>query len=216
MSRVDELIDTLARDAAPVRPLKPPVRRALIWLAIVGLISSLLIYAAADVHSLAARYPGREALMALEMVAMLTTGVLATVGAFCTAIPGRSPRWLLAPLLPFAAWMLLSGAGCYHLFMRGGASGLEVGHSLDCLVFIVVVSLLLGAPLLWLLSRARPIEALRVALLGGLGSAAIAAFILQFFHPFAVTFVDLTIHLIAIALVVGTAALLNRRSLLPA
>jgi ABC-type thiamin/hydroxymethylpyrimidine transport system permease subunit len=78
------------------------------------------------------------------------------------------------------------------------------------------VSLPLGATLVWLLSRARPIDPLPVAMLGGLGTAAIAAFILQFFHPFAVTFVDLAIHLVAIAAVVGVTALLNRRTLSPA
>jgi hypothetical protein len=55
-----------------------------------------------------------------------------------------------------------------------------------------------------------------VALLGGLGTAAAAAFLLQFFHPFAVTFIDLAIHLLSIALVVGAAALINRRALSPA
>jgi uncharacterized membrane protein len=52
--------------------------------------------------------------------------------------------------------------------------------------------------------------------LGGLGTAALAAFILQFFHPFAVTFVDLAFHLMAIAIVVSAAALLKRRTLSPA
>jgi hypothetical protein len=74
----------------------------------------------------------------------------------------------------------------------------------------------LGAPLLWRLSRASPIEPLPVALLGGLGAAALAAFLLQFFHPFAVTFIDLAVHLVSIGLVVGVAALLRRRTLSPA
>jgi uncharacterized membrane protein len=63
------------------------------------------------------------------------------------------------------------------------------------------------------LSRAAPIDPLPVALLGGLGVAAIAAFLLQFFHPFAVTFVDLGIHLIAILLVVAVTGLLQRRAM---
>jgi apolipoprotein N-acyltransferase len=82
--------------------------------------------------------------------------------------------------------------------------------------FIVGSSLLLGVPLTWLLSRARPIEPLPVALLGGLGAAALGAFTLQFFHPFAVTFIDLSFHLVAIAIVVGLAAMLNQRTLSPA
>jgi hypothetical protein len=55
-----------------------------------------------------------------------------------------------------------------------------------------------------------------VAVLGGLGTAAIAAFLLLFFHDTAVTFIDLAMHLAAILLVVGAAALLRRQTLSPA
>ncbi len=216
MNRMDALIDTLAADARPVRPLKPPLVRAAGWIALVGLIGGIAVHLLADVQQLLARYDGRAEMLALEMIAMLATGLLAIAGAFLVAIPGRSRRWLFAPIAPFIAWLVLSGAGCYRNLVRSGSSGLEMGHSLDCLVFILGVSLPLGATLLWLLSRARPIDPLPVALLGGLGTAALAAFMLQFFHPFAVTFVDLSIHLLAIAVVVGATALLNRRTLSPA
>lgn len=215
MNRVDTLIEALAADVSPVKPLRPPLARAAGWFAVVALIGGLAVYLLADVRHLLARYDGRSEMMALEMAAMLATALLAIAGAFLVAIPGRSRRWLFAPVAPFAAWLLLSGAGCYRHLVRSGSSGPEVGGSLDCLLFILGVSLPLGATLVWVLSRARPIDPLPVALLGGLGTAALAAFILQFFHPFAVTFVDLAIHLVAIAAVVGATGLLNRRTLSP-
>lgn len=216
MSRVDALIDTLAADAPAVRPLRPPLTRAATWIATVALLGGLAVYLMADVKLLLSRYTGREAMLALEMLAMLATGVLAVVGAFFLAIPGRSNRWRFAPVAPLIAWVLLSGAGCYRDFVRTGSSGLEIGHSLDCLIFILMVSVVLAPPLIWLLARARPIDPLPVAVLGGLGIAAVAAFILQFFHPFAVTFVDLFVHLLAIATVVAVTAMANRRTLAPA
>jgi hypothetical protein len=216
MTELDRLIDTLAGDARPVTPLRSPLERALGWLGAVGLLSGLAIYSFSDAHSLWAYSAGREDELALQMAAMLATGVLAVIGAFFVAIPGRSRRWLLAPAAPFAAWLLLTGLGCYRDLLRTGPSGVELGHSVDCLTFILSVSLPLAAPLVWLLARARPIDPLPVAVLGGLGTAALAAFILQFFHPFAVTFVDLAFHLIAITIVVSAAALLNRRTLSPA
>lgn len=213
--RVDVLIDALAADARPVRPLHAPLKRAAAMLGSVALIGGLALYLLGDVRQLLDRYSGREGLLVVEMGAMLATGVLAVIGAFFVSIPGRSKRWLLAPLPTFVAWLLLSGAGCYDGLVRG-SSGMKTGHSIDCLSFIVATSLVFGAPLLWRLSRASPIEPLPVALLGGLGTAALAAFLLQFFHPFAVTFMDLAVHLVAIGLVTGAAALLNRRMLLPA
>ncbi|HKF71361.1 MAG TPA: hypothetical protein VKB68_06405, partial [Stellaceae bacterium] len=53
------------------------------------------------------------------------------------------------------------------------------------------------------LRRARPLAPVRVAAIGGLGVAAIAAFLLQFFHPFDVTTLDLSVHIVAIAIVIG-------------
>jgi hypothetical protein len=216
MNRVDALIETLAADAHPLRPLRPPLARAASWIAAAMLLGGIALYLLGDVQQLLARYQGREGTLALEMSAMLATGLLSAVGAFFLAIPGRSKRWLLAPIVPLTAWLLLSGVGCYDQLVQSGASDFEVGHSFDCLIFILSVSVVLGPTLIWLLSRARPIEPVPVALLGGLGVAALAAFTLQFFHPFAVTFVDLTIHILAIAIVVGVVTALNRRTLSPA
>ena len=214
--RPDELIAALAADATPVQPLKPPLKRAAALLGAGALGSGLALFLVGDVRQLLDRYAGREDVLVIEMGAMLVTAVLAVIGAFFMSIPGRSKHWLLAPLPSFLVWLLLSGAGCYDDFVRQGASGLEIGHSMDCLIFILATSVVLGAPLLWRLSRASPIEPLPVALLGGLGAAALAAFLLQFFHPFAVTFIDLAVHLVSIGLVVGVAALLRRRTLSPA
>lgn len=212
----DELIEALAAEARPVRPLAGPMKRALATLAVAAVVGGLVILGLGDARQLLARYSGREALMALEMAAMLATGLLAVVGAFFVSVPGRSKQWLLTPLPPFLVWLLLSGLGCYGELVQRGSSGWEIGHSIDCLLFIVATSLLLGAPLIWRLSRATPIEPLPVAVLGGLGTAALAGFLLQFFHPFAVTFIDLAVHVAAILLVVSAAALINRRALAPA
>lgn len=216
MNAVEDLLERLARDASPVRPLRSPLTRALSWLIGVAILSGLAIALWGDARALFSNYRGREQMMAFEMSAMLATGLLAIVSAFVVAVPGRSRGWAVLPLAPLAAWLLLSGAGCYRDLVRNGAAGLEVGHSFDCLVFIVTVSGLLGVPLIALLARARPIDPLPVALLGGLGSAALAAFILQFFHPFAVTLIDFGFHLVAVLLVILVSALLNRRTLSPA
>ena len=214
--RTDDLINKLAADARPVRPLASPLKRAATMLGLLALGGGLALFLLGDWSQLRDRYAGREGMLVLEMSAMAATAVLATAGAFFLSIPGRSRWWQLAPILPFLLWLLLSGAGCYSDLVRGGPSGWEIGHSVDCLIFILAVSLVVGAPLIWRLSRALPIDPVPVALLGGLGTAAASAFMLQFFHPFAVTFLDLAVHVAAIGLVVGATALINRRALSPA
>ena len=215
-SRADSLIDRLAAEVRPVRPLRAPALRALMALATIVVAASIAVAVLGDASELRDRYAGREALLALEMAAMLATAVLAIVAAFFVSIPGRSKRWIAAPIPFFAVWLLVSGLGCYGDFVRRGGVEWELGESLHCLSFILATSAVLAPLLVWRLARAKPIDPLPVALLGGLGVAASSAFVLQFFHPFTVTFIDLAVHLVAILVVVGTMGLLNRRTLAPA
>lgn len=212
-ARTDALIAALAAEARPIAPLAPPLRRALTILGVIAFVGLIAIIWRGDWSALAARYAGREDIMMLENAAMLATGALAVIGAFFLSIPGTSRRWMLAPVLPFIAWVTLSGAGCYDHFLRNSASGWGLRHSVDCLLFILGVSLVLAVPLIWRLSRASPIDPLPVAVLGGLGTASLAALLLQFFHPFAVTFLDLGVHLLAVASVVAVMAAIRHRAL---
>ncbi len=212
----DALVDALAAQARPVTPLAPPLRRAVVTLLPLVLAGAGLIAMAGDMPGMRSRYAGRETLMAVEMAAMLATALLAVGAAFALAIPGRSRRWALAPVPPLLVWLGASGLGCLGDLERMGSRGWTVGHGGDCLRFSVGAGIPIGALLLWRLSRARPIEPLPVALLGGLGAAAFAAFLLQFFHPLGLTLLDLGVHLGAVALVVGLASLARRPLLAPA
>ncbi len=212
----EELIAALASEAQPVKPLAPPLKRALATLAMLAALAAAAILLLSDWSLLLVRYAGREHFMLLEIAATLATGALAVTGAFFISIPGRSKRWLLAPIIPFVAWLTLSGLGCYHDLIVNGRSGWQLGPSLECLLFIIAASLVLSLPLVWRVSRARPVDPVPVALLTGVGAAAFSAFLLQFFHPFTVTFMDLAVHLAGILMVVAAMALLNRRALAPA
>jgi hypothetical protein len=211
----DRLVETLAGQARPVEPLAPPLRRAALTLVPVALVGAVLVLMLGDVRGMAARYAGREALMAVEMGAMLATALLGVTGAFMLSVPGRSRRWLLAPLPTFLLWFATSGLGCVGDLAHFGPDGWRLG-SADCLVFILSAGVPIGGLMLWRLSRARPINPFPVALLGGLGAAALAAFLLQFFHPFGLTVVDLGLHFVAVLIVVALAALSRRRTLAPA
>ncbi|MGQ0588983.1 MAG: NrsF family protein [Sphingosinicella sp.] len=218
MSRptTDELIDSLAAGVPPVKPLVPPLRRGLAALAVLAIAGTALVLAFGDADGLLARYAGRETRLALELGAMLLTAALALLGAFAVSIPGRSRRWLPAPVPALLAWVGLSGAGCYEHFVATGSAGALPGESADCFRFLLVGSLIVGLPILWLLARARPVEPLPVAALGSLGAAAATAFLLQFFHPFQMTLADLGVHLFAVVLIVLAASLTRRLTLKPA
>ena len=203
MVETERLITDLADALEPVRRLRPPAVRALAWLAAVTALGTLLILRYADLEVFRARMVSPRVM--LECIATALTAIAGIIAAFELAVPGRSPRWALLPAAPFLLWLASSGLGC----LQNGL-GHDARESLHCFVFIAAASVPLAASLLWMLRRARPIAPLPVAGLGALGAAATAAFLLEFFHPFDVTVIDLALHLAAVMLVIGVLMLLRR------
>jgi len=191
------LIEALAAKAQPVKRLRPPALRAALWLGAVGILIALAIWLFSDLTLSMRRL--ENARLDWEMAGMLLTGILAVVAAFHLSLPDRSAAWALLPLPPLALWLASMGFNCYRQWF---IDGWALGSSWDCLKFIVGVSVPLSVSLLYLLHRAAPLAPVRVAAMGGLGVASIAAFALQFFHPFDVTFMDLATQMIVVGLVV--------------
>ncbi len=211
MSEVTErLIERLAAEAQPVRRLPPPIRRATLWLLAVAVAAAVAILAFSDLGVFAHR--AQDPQLVLDMIATLITGIAAVIAAFELSLPDRSPAWALLPLPSLAAWVATSGYGCYRHWITFGPDGWELGESAHCFRFILAVSVPLGISLMLLLRRSHPLAPVRVAAIGGLGIAALAACLLQFFHPFDVTLLDLSVHVVAIAIVIATTSLWARWS----
>ena len=206
----DELIGALRRGLAPVRPLPRPVFRAALWLGLVTAIISAALLRWANPAIIASRTA--EPRLALECAAALLTGITAVVAAFYLSLPDHTRLWRYAPLPPLLLWIATSGLGCLQYGAGLGPAGDRLGESRHCFMFIVLISAPLSVLLYGVLRRARPLEPLPVALCAALGVAALAAFVLQFFHPFDTTVVDLSAHLAAVAVVVALAGL-SRRAL---
>ena len=203
--RVDELIQRLAGDAGPVRRLRPPVTRAIVWLLGVATLSTVAVLAFADTGLFMSRAGDRK--LQLELIGTLLTGIAAIVAAFHLSLPDRPAVWALLPLPPLVLWIASSGYSCWRRWLTFGPEGWSLGESAECFGMILAVSVPLGIGLFLALRQARPLAPVPVAVTGGLGVAAIAAVLLQFFHPFDVTFMDLGVHIVTVGLVIlGSAA----------
>ncbi len=196
----ENLIERLIADAAPVRRLRPPLVRASLWLLSVAAAVALAAYLFADLEVFVRRASGGELLT--ELIATILTAITAAIAAYQLSLPDRSPRWFLLPLAPLAIWVASAGYSCYRQWLVFGAGGWEIGDSANCMMFILLASVPLGASLFIFLHRAAPLSPLPVAAMGGLAAAAMAAVALQFFHPFDVTFMDLGVHAAAMAIVI--------------
>jgi hypothetical protein len=203
--KTDQIIEQLAADLTPVRVLAAPWRRALLWLLVVSAISAAAVLRFAHLGAVLPRLTTPR--VAIESAATGLTAIAAVVAAFELSLPDRSARWMWLPVPPLLVWLAASGLGC----LRNGLSLHEpeglAGDSPHCFLFITALSVPLAVALFAMLRRARPLDALPVAAMGTLGVAATAAAVLQFFHPFDVTVIDLALHLAAIGLVIviGTA-----------
>lgn len=84
---------------------------------------------------------------------------------------------------------------------------------MDCLKFIIGVSVPLAIAIVVLLRRTFPLYPVLTASLAGLACAAGAAALLNICHPFDATATDLMVHLVAVALVIGSVMLSGGRLL---
>jgi hypothetical protein len=195
----EQLIERLASGLQPVHRWRPGWR-AVSWLLTVGVVAAILVLHFANLAVFAQRMAVPR--VAIDCAATALTGLTAVFAAFKLAVPGNSLRWSLLPAPWFAVWLAASGLGCLRNGWVNHGSGGIIGESSHCIVFILAVSVPLAVALFAALRRARPIAPAPVAALGMLGVAAFSAFLLQFFHPFDVTAIDLGVHLTAVALVV--------------
>lgn len=197
----DRLICDLAADLAPVQRLRPPNMRAFAWLAVVA-ATAIVLTGIADVSALWHRLSAAPD-MWLAAAGAALTAILAAIAAFQLSLPDARRAWALLPVPAALLWIVASGLGCLRTWLLPGTHVADLGEARDCLVFIVGLAVPLSALLIIMLRRAYPLQPELTALVAGLASAAAAATLLNFFHPFDAAATDLAVHLFAVALVIG-------------
>jgi hypothetical protein len=193
----DEFIKRLAADLQPVRPLRPPWARAVLWLGIA------LPYVAAVVWGklmmIDAAQIGADARFMVEQAATLATALTAAIAAFCSVIPGFDRRVLLVPLAPLGLWLASVGQGCVQDWLRFGADGLTIRPDWDCLPPATVIGIVPAIVLVIMLRRGAPLRPRVTLALAALAVASVANFGLQFAHARDVSIMVLVWHLGAAA-----------------
>jgi hypothetical protein len=195
------LIGDLAKDLTPVQRLRSPGVRALTWLSIV-VATGIVLAAFADLPALVHRLGGARD-MWLSVIGSTFTVILAAIAAFQLSLPDARRAWALLPLPAALLWILASGVGCLRNWFVPGTHAAELGEARDCLILIVGLALPLSALLIMMLRRACSLQPELMALVAGLASAAAAATLLNFFHPFDAAATDLTVHAVAVVIVIA-------------
>jgi hypothetical protein len=211
MDGTEGLIAQLTDGLQPVKRLRPPLTRAAIWLGIVAVLGAVLVFGFANMATFTHR--ASDPKMALELTGTLLTGIFAVIAAFQLSLPDRPLSWALLPAPTFVLWLASSGYSCWRRWEISCANGCVLSEGPDCFLWIVGFGVPLAISLFLLLRRSHPLAPGPVAAMAGLGVASLAAFLLQFFHPFDVTFIDLGMHLAAVVTVVVLARAAARPAL---
>jgi hypothetical protein len=197
----ERLIGDLASALAPVHRLRPPSVRAVIWLAVVA-ATAVVLAEVADLPAVWHRLGGAPDMWLAVTGSTLTT-ILAAIAAFQLSLPDARRTWALLPLPAALLWIVASGVGCLRTWFLPGTHVADLSEARDCLIFIVGLAVPLSVSLIVMLRRAYPLQPGLTALVAGLASAAAAATLLNFFHPFDAAATDLTVHAFAVAIVIG-------------
>jgi hypothetical protein len=174
------LISRLAESAEPVRRLRPPWIRAVLWLAL-GLPPVLAVVLldglAVDLPTLFA-----DRRMLIEEAAIFATAVTAAVAALASTIPGAGRKWFLAPTVPLAVWLFSLGETCVSDWQRLGLSSLHLRFDGPCFLPMVLMGVIPTAAMLVMLRRGVPLAPRASLVFGTLAVAALATFGLRLVH----------------------------------
>lgn len=196
----ERLIGKLAADLRPVRRLRPPGLRTLIWLAAVGAAGGGLA-SVSDLGAVRERLAAPD--MWLALAGSAAAAVLAALAAFQLSLPDRRPAWALLPLPAVLLWLGASGMGCLRGWVLPGVHSASLGDAMDCLAFILGLSVPLSALLVLMLRRAATLQPGLTAAMAGLAAASAAATLLTLVHPFDASMTDLAVHVAAVLAVVA-------------
>lgn len=170
--RTEDLIQQLAVEATPVRPLRPVAVRAVGWLALAGL-SLAVVMTLMGVRRELGDTADRVG-FTLEAALLLLTALSAVVGALLVSVPGagmtRRVRWI--PVGLGVACVVLAAGELAYAAMSGAPTG-RLTFAWHCIYKTTSVAVVPGIALFVMLRRAAPLQPGWAGMLAVLATAAV-------------------------------------------
>lgn len=211
MESTDSLIDSLAGGVTPVRRLRPPLVRALSWIALgAAVVVALTLWRGfrADISD----QIGDPAFW-VQVIGAALTGVCATLATFEISLPDRPRLWAALPIPAAILWASGFAFGCLGHWIVIPTDAAIAQDSMRCLSTIVLATIPLGLALWFMLRRTRTLAPAGSAWLGALAVAGFADTAHLLLHVVQASLLVLTINLIPVALIVVAGGLGGGRRL---
>src|SRR5918993_2779734 len=204
----DSLIDELAANATPIRPLPSPWKRTGLWLAMALPYVTLVVILMSPRPDLAMQWADPR--FQVEQAAALATAILAAAAAFTCVVSGRSRAICLLPLIPLAVWLASLGYGCFQDWRTLGPEGLRLRVDWDCLPAAALVGIVPAIAIVAMLRRGAPLFPGATLALAGLAVGALAQAGMQVYHVGDISLMVLVWHLGSVAVLAAAAGWVGR------
>ena len=211
MTNTPDLIDALVDCATPVRRLRPPPVRAVLWLLLAALVLTLIAVAHGVRPDIAERL--HQPVFVVGMFGALATGVLAAFASFRISLPDASRWWLMLPVPSLVIWISTIGYGCLTDWVSVVESDNRMAEAIQCIATLLLTSVPLSIAMLVMLRYAAFLRPTAVCLTGGLAVAALTAFAMSLIHNLDATISILVWNLGSAALIASLASVFGRSTL---
>lgn len=205
------LIEALVDSATPVRRLRPPMLRAVLWLSLAAAVLALLCVAHGVRPDISVRL--QQPVFVVSMIGALATAILAALASFKLSLPDGSRWWLLLPSPALAVWVSTIGYGCLTDWVSMSPDGVRMGEAIRCFATLLLTSVPLSIAMLVMLRHAALLRPTAVSTVGGLAVAAMTSFALSLIHDLDATIMVLIWNLGVAALIAGLASAFGRPAL---
>ena len=211
MASTEDLIDSLSGGLAPVQRLRPPLVRALLWIALsIVVIVALTLWR--GLRQDMSQQIGDPAYW-VQVIGALLTGIGATLAVFEISLPDRSPLWAALPVPAALMWATGFGYGCLGHWIAISENAPIAQDSMRCLTTIILATIPLGLVLWFMLRRTRPLRPIGSAWLGALAVAGFADTAHLLLHPVEASLLVLAINLVPVTVIVVVGGLGGGRRL---
>lgn len=209
--KTEALISRLSLDLRPVRRLRPPLVRLLIWLAM------SLLYVGCGIWFFGLRPDIRSILsnghFLLNTFAILAVSIASAWTAFLLSVPGRREGiWTArAAKIVTAAWAVYYLLTWVIQSLQARAPSFEAGPGLLCAESVFELGLFPAIGIFWMVRKAAPLSLGKAGAFSMLAAAALAGFATQWICPYDFPLHFILWHVAPVVLIMGLGAILGRR-----
>ena len=189
---------------AATRHATKPLTRSVLWLAIVAVAAAVMIALSSDFGPVVRHNTTVWAW--IKFVGIGATGIVSIAASFQLSESDHPSPWTWIPIVPLFVWAGACIADGATRAVQTHQNAWALRDSLHCVLFILSVGIPLAFSAIFLMRHSAGTRLARTTTFAGLGAAALAVFILQFFHSFDANMMDFAAHIGAIVIVVGGAA----------